>query len=42
LSPLSAASATFALYAAVWFLLGLFITAPLSGECVAHQSRFFT
>src|SRR6266542_1927156 len=32
LSPLSAASATFALYVAVWFLLGLFITAPLSGR----------
>src|SRR6266446_5216263 len=42
LSPFSAANATFALNVAVWFLLGLFITAPLSGNPFAHKSRFFT
>jgi hypothetical protein len=26
----------------VWFLLGLLIAAPFSGDCVAHQSRAFT
>jgi hypothetical protein len=30
------------LNAAVWFLLGLLIAAPFSGDCVAHQSRAFT
>ena len=42
LSPFKAATATFALNAAVWFLLGLLIAAPFTGDCVAHQSRVFT
>jgi len=28
--------------AAVWFLLGLFITAPVAGIFAAHESRIFT
>lgn len=42
LSPLSTANSTFTLHAAVWFVLGLVIAAPPSGNCVAHQSRSFT
>ena len=41
-TPFDGATATFALNPAVWFLLGLLIAAPFSGDCVAHQSRVFT